>query len=114
MPAPAEILQGTTPVLLIPIAGEDWTPCTIYLAIVTRGRVINRKSDSLLVTYDDGTTIIAVPFTQEETLQMKAGEAKGEVKAISSDGNTMGTREFHFNILRTNIPFVVRFEGVSG
>lgn len=113
MPDNTEILQGTTPTLIIPIAGEDWTQCTVYLAIVTRGKTIYRKSDTLQVTYDEGVTSIAVLFTQEETLQLTAGEARGEVKAISSDGNTMGTREFHFKILRTNIPFVVAFEGVG-
>ena len=113
MPGPVDVLQGTTPTLLIPIAGEDWTQCTVYLAIEMRGKVINRKSDTLLVSYAEGTTTIAVLFSQEETLQMTPGEANGEVKAISSDGNTMGTYTFHFKVLRTLIPFVVTFEGVS-
>ena len=43
MPGPVDVLQGTTPTLLIPIAGEDWTQCTVYLAIEMRGKVINRK-----------------------------------------------------------------------
>ena len=108
---PTEVLKGTTPTLIIPIAGQDWTKCTIYLSIVTAERQIILDSDKLLVTCSEGTTSIAVLLSQGETLAMASGKARGEVKAISADGNVVGTYKFFFDVLPTDIPYIIKYKG---
>lgn len=79
--------QGTNPTLILPVEKVDLTNQTVQVAFRdATGNITIRSTPDIDIVYEDGTSFIFIPFSQEQTLQMPAGVCQIEVRSINTQG----------------------------
>lgn len=86
------MIRGTTPHYTLTIEGYDLTQMTVFVTI-RRGdcRTLTLTNDRLTIGYADNKTSIAFTLTQEETLMLREGTGKIQVRFIDADGDAQAT-----------------------
>ena len=85
--------RGTTPSLLLLIKNVDLSNYNFYVTLSQGCTSITLTDDRVIHEVQDSGTLLCVSLTQAETLTLAPGDARVEVKAISSDGTTVKTAE---------------------
>jgi len=90
--------RGTTPTLLITIPDRDLRDATIFVSIRQTANtppVLTKTNDSLDVSYENGDSVLAVRYSQEDTLSLISGNAEIQVRWIFenelADGSAIAT-----------------------
>ena len=85
--------QGTTPAVTYTIQGYDLSDMTVYATFLNGKDLLTKTGDDVLVTYDSDTqtSTIVVALTQQETLAMKKGSVKTQLRFIDENGNAYAT-----------------------
>lgn len=78
--------RGTTPTININVTGETFAGATLYVTIEQGALEITKTNDDLTVTVDGNNSVVSVFLTQEETLQFVQGNARIQIRWITSDG----------------------------
>lgn len=81
--------RGTTPTIIMNVAGDDLDEYNIYVTLKQDALKIIKKTWQITreAGDDPDTCILSIPFTQEETLSLKAGrEASIQLRVIAPDG----------------------------
>ncbi len=86
--------RGTTPDYIFTIDGHDLRRSAVFVTIRQDERQITLTGDRLEVGYDgagEGRATISFRLTQEETLDLHAGQAQAQVRWVDADGTAMCT-----------------------
>ena len=100
--------RGTTPTMLFSIPGHNLSGADIVLSIL-QGKLYNKTNDDMTVTATDAGTLLAVRFTQEETLAFRPGEATVQVNWLRPDGARMATEDAKIQITRNLLERVMHY-----
>lgn len=90
--------RGTTPEYLITIPGKNLTGMTVEVDITQGCAMITKAGDELSMSGTSSGTTIAFRLTQEETLAMKPGKARVQVRFINSQGIAEATSIGQINV----------------
>lgn len=91
----AFIRQGTTPVLTINVAGQDLSDTTVYVTIEQSDVQITKSNYNhydaavqIETTESEGivSTTLLVYMAQSDTLRLRPGHAKVQIRWITEDG----------------------------
>lgn len=66
--------QYTTPTLELTVKNQLLSAADVYVTLKHSGGVITRSGNEITVTETGGNSVIAVPFTQQETGAFENGE----------------------------------------
>ena len=82
-----EIIRGTTPTIIVNVLNDiDLSEVvSVWLYIVQKKTIINREKTDVKFDFDKRT--MAVTFEQEDTLELKEGEAKFQIRMLIDDGS---------------------------
>lgn len=88
-----ELIRGTTPTIEMIVKNDDIdlhniTQVWIYVSQQKKVKIDKLYDD---VEFDYENRIMRVKFTQEDTLELKAGEAIIQIRALLSDGTALAT-----------------------
>lgn len=97
-----EIIQGTTPTLVITV-NEDLdfsmiTEAWIYIAQQNKVKIDKTYTD---VTFNQAAKTLSVLLSQEDTLNVKDGEAIFQMRLLLSDGTALGVKGKRIDIVKT-------------
>lgn len=83
--------KGTTPTVRMIVEGVDLTGAAVY-AYIGHGNVMYRLTgNGLTVTFDGTDTIVETVLTQAQTLSLKAGTARVQVRWVDEFGHAGAT-----------------------
>ena len=107
--------QGTTPTLIFRVPGYDLTDKTVFVSIKdSTGKVITKTGNDLIVAYNDETSgseysLVTCILTQTDTLAIRAGEAKCQIRFIDSSGIALATEKAQINVKDIIYKAVIRY-----
>lgn len=107
------MIRGTTPHYTLTIEGYDLTEMTVFVTI-RRGdySTLTLTNDRLTIGYADNTSSIGFTLTQEETLMLREGVGKVQVRFINADGDAQATEIGSIWIYPVLLEKKISFEGV--
>lgn len=95
-----QIIRGTTPTIQINVLSDiDMTTITqvwVYIAQQNKTKVDKVISD---VWIDVAEKIIKVTLTQEDTLDLRAGDALFQIRLLLNDGTALATVASKVNVI---------------
>lgn len=103
--------QGTTPTVSFEIKNYDLRGATVYVSFKQGNEILTKSGDDVLVSYEDETSTVICPLTQEETLAMKRGAVIAQIRFIYSDGQAYATNEKTIDVERVIYPVVIEYGG---
>lgn len=82
-----EIIRGTTPTFIVNVLDNiDLSEVvSVWLYIAQKKTIINREKQDVIFDFENRT--MAVTFEQEDTLDLKEGEAKFQIRMLIDDGS---------------------------
>lgn len=85
--------QGTTPAVSYEIKGYDLTDATIFVSFKSGSEVLTKTGSDVVAAYDSESQIstIICQLTQEETLAIKSGGVKTQIRFIYENGQAYAT-----------------------
>lgn len=85
--------QGTTPSIIYNVKNYDLTGAKVYVTFLRQNDLIVKSGIDITIAYDDDTknTTVICPLTQEETLSLKQGSVKTQIRFIFSNGQAFAT-----------------------
>ena len=105
--------QGTTPAVIFTIKGYDLSNATVYVSFKKGSELLTKKSPAVGAAYDgvgDVSTIVC-PLTQEETLSIRKGAVKVQIRFIYENGQAFATNTEVINMQSVIYPEVIFFGG---
>lgn len=108
--------RGTTPTLPIRIIGADIHLARVFLTIEDNrtGQQITLKApDDFTVSWDgvNNATIGDVTLTQEQTMSLKAGSCRAQVRWVFPDGSAGATKTRAITIEDVILKDVIVYDG---
>ena len=104
--------QGTNPTLILPVENVDLSSQTVQVAFRdATGNVTTRCTPDIDIVYEDGTSFIFVPFSQEETLQMPAGVCQVEVRSVNAQGLAIVSHVATMDVFGALTKNVISYQG---
>lgn len=90
--------QGTTPAVTFTIKGYDLTDMSVYVTFLNNRELLT-KTD-VVVTFDNvtETSTIVCRLSQEETLAMKKGNVKAQIRFIDENNQAYATEKADISI----------------
>lgn len=102
--------RGTTPVLGFDVYGETLEDCTVWVTIKQGGQeVINIKDPDIQQT--SYGCHVAVRLTQEQTLKLKPGGARAQIRYVDSNGLADAGDELLISVKDVLKDGVIKYEG---
>jgi len=85
--------QGTTPAVTFTIKGYDLTDTSVFVTFMNNRELLTKTN--VMVTFDDGTetSTIVCQLSQEETLAMKKGNVKAQIRFIDENNQAYATEK---------------------
>lgn len=85
--------QGTTPALTFAIKNHDMSGMTAFVSFKRGADILTKTGTDVTVVYDSDNdkTVVVCQLTQQETLNMRAGDAIVQMRFIDSNGNAYAT-----------------------
>lgn len=103
--------QGTTPALTFEIESFDASGMTVFVSFKYGNEVLTKTGDDVTVTYEDDKSTIVCRLTQEETLAMRQGTAKVQVRLIDSNDEAYATDEAYVDVEPVIYKEVIQYGG---
>lgn len=103
--------QGTTPAVTFTIKGYDLTDMSVYVTFMNNRELLT-KTD-VVVTFDNvtETSTIVCRLSQEETLAMKKGNVKAQIRFIDENNQAYATEKADINIDDVLYQEVIEYTG---
>lgn len=103
--------QGTTPSITYTISGYDLTDKTVYVYFKSGSSLLVKTGDGVTVSYDSGTqkSTVVCTLSQEETLAMKKGSVKTQIRFIDSGGTALATSKASIRVNDVLQPVVISY-----
>lgn len=81
-----EIIRGTTPTIIVNVLDDiDLSEVvSVWLYIVQKKTIINREKPDVIFDFENRT--MSITFEQDDTLELKEGEAKFQIRMLLDDG----------------------------
>lgn len=84
------IRQGTTPEIQVSVSGEDLTGATVYVTLEQAERQITKSNyngvEDVTAEVIEGGTLLRVKLSQAETLWLRPGPGRVQVRWVYEDG----------------------------
>ena len=92
--------KGTNPTVILLFEGIDLTNQTVQVSLrLSNGETMIRATPEIGVSVTDGNSLVFIPFTQAETLQLPAGVCQVQLRCIDSVGNARVSEPAALDIL---------------
>ena len=107
------MIRGTTPTYTFEIDGYDLTGCTAYVTVKRNTTSVTKTNTdgSVIIIGDSQGTTLLVTLTQEDTLALKAGDAKVQVRWIDQNGTAWATEIADITVGRVLLEKVIEWGG---
>ena len=108
--------QGTTPALTFQIAGFDATGMTPFVSFKRGAEILTKTGNDIIIAFDKvkNASVIVVQMTQEETLSMRQGTAKVQMRFIDENGNAYATTKADLSVEDVIYKEVIKYDEDGG
>ena len=107
--------QGTTPLNVFTIKGYNLTSAKVYVTFKQNNKLLLTKEtgNGVSVSYDaeEQISTIVCSLSQEETLAMKKGSVKVQVRFIYENGDAYATNKAPISVDDILWPVVIEYGG---
>lgn len=105
--------QGTTPSVIYNIRNYDLTGAKVYVTFSRQNDILTKSGNDITIAYDDETknTTVICPLTQEETLAMRQGAVKTQIRFIFSNGQAFATNIVALEVQNILFKEVIKYGG---
>ena len=104
-----EVVQGTTPDIVLNVPGHDLTGKTVEVYIASGYCRMMLTNDRLGISFAEGVSVVAFQLTQRETLKMPVGQYDIQIRYIGPDGwvpaSRMGAAKISVLPLAVAVPY---------
>lgn len=105
--------QGTTPALTFEIEGFNAVGMTPFVTFKRGSDILTKTGGDVTIVYDSDNekSVIVCQLSQEETLAMKRGSAKVQMRFIDSNNLAYATDEADVDVERVLYQEIIRYGG---
>lgn len=104
------MIRGTTPDYILTVKGEDLTDKAVYVTFEQSGRRLTMTGNELGIDCDGTDSAIAIRLSQQQTLSLRDGAAKVQVRFISEDGTAKATEIKEVTVRRVLLEGVIQYD----
>lgn len=85
--------QGTTPAITLNVKDHDMSGTTAFVSFKRGADILTKTHPDVTMVYDseEMKTVIVCQLSQEETLNMRQGDAIVQIRFIDENGNAYAT-----------------------
>lgn len=102
--------RGTTPVLHFDVEGETFDDCTVWITLKQGNKEVFSIKDPEIEETDEGCRI-SVRLSQEQTLALKPGGVRAQIRYVNADGIADASEEKLLNVKDVLKDGVIKYEG---
>ena len=105
--------QGTTPTLVLTIAGHDLTDANVFVTLENGKKQWTLEGDRLTIANAEGSSTITISFSQEETFRLPTGTMKCQVRWVTSDNAAYVTDTVNLSVNGVLLQKVITYENAE-
>lgn len=107
--------QGTTPAIPFTIKGYDLSDATVYITFFNNNNLMTKSGEDVETSYDEGTetSTIVCKLTQQETLDLKRGSVRVQIRFIYENGEAYATNKAVIEVNDVLLQEVIKFVEVD-
>lgn len=103
------MIRGTTPDYLLRVKDQDLTDKTVYVTVAQGNNKVTISGVDLVITTEGDDSIIAFRLTQLQTLSLKEGKAKVQVRFIDAENKAQATNMQDIEVHPVLLEKVIRY-----
>ena len=92
------IIRGTTPTIVAKVEGNTLEGATPYLTLKQGNLEITKSGEAIVKERGEDSCVLVVSYTQQETLQLKKGAARIQMRWVDTDKRAGATFEVYLSV----------------